>query len=139
MTTKNTQNKVEFSPDQLRLALFFVENLLERISTPFVVLGEMADCLKNNKQLKADKVIVGVRALELMPTRRETMKQFMGKIIEETNTKIVTEFEGVPVIIKLYKIDYGFLTNPDTVGVEYGHWKVPNNFEKYWKMRHLVR
>lgn len=138
MTTKNIQNKVNFNPDELRLALFFIENALERVSTPFVVLGDMAYCLKYGVQLTADKIVVGVRKLELLDSRKDTFKQMLSREVKEENNKIEFEFEGIPIVVKLYKNDYTFLTNPDQVNVEYGTWKIPNNFEKYWKMRHLV-
>ncbi len=135
---KTTQKTVDFNPDQLRLALFYVENALERVSTPFIVLGDVAYCLRNGVQLNAKKVVVGVKKLEFMEDRKDTFKQMLSRNVVEENDKISFEFEGVPIIIKLYKNDYGFLQYPDQVNVEYGTWRIPNNFDKYWKMRHLV-
>ena len=141
-TTKEImQSTVSFSEDQLHEALFFVEDLFERVALQPVVLGDLAYCIVHSEPLNANKVIVGVRRLETNYSVLETLKDWAGQLAEnvvESKGKIEFTYKGIPIIIKILSREYGFISNPDTLPTEAWHWKVPNNFDKYWKMRHLV-
>ena len=103
-----------------------------------MILGDLAYCMVNNEPLNANKIVVGVRKLETDYSTLETIKSFMPGEIKHKGDKVEFTYEGIPVIVKIIKNDYSFITNPDTRFAEYWHWLVPNNFDKYWKMRHLV-
>lgn len=135
---KNMQNtyKSDYPVDELKIskALQRGEWLLEGASLPVIVIGEVAERLKNNKPLdNVQEVEFGIRESALSKYALSTLKTWLGENWQET------ENEGVPIHFRVFKNDRGLLKRPDMASFWGGWYKIPNPFEKYWKIRGLLK
>jgi len=123
---------------KVRLAVQHIEDIFDRLICNFVLTGEIARCAKESLIPEISKVQVAVRDLEFTQQKRDTMKTLWPDVIFKGN-KIFLEFEDVPIEVKMLKNEYDFILYPEQVS--FLHWKynIPNQWDKYWKMRNLVR
>ena len=131
--------KKSFSHQDLHLAFVNVEDLMDRLLTPYILLGKTADAVKFGRELEGDGIDIGIK--------QTSLTQYFCSIVDsELHLKredIENGFEymvgQVPVRIKVYKLDYQFFKFPDTKVYLYGTYLLPNPYEKYWKARDLIR
>ena len=136
--TKNTmkQSKTDYPKDELSVsnAMQRGEYLLESASLPVILMGEIAERLKRNKPINDIQAVeFGIKKSSLSKYALSTLKMMIGKDWQKT------EHEGVTIIFRVIKQDKGFLKRPDQASFWGGIYKVPNPFNKYWRMRGLVR
>ena len=48
------------------------------------------------------------------------------------------EHEGVPIKLKVIKKNIEFFSNPDTMFYRGREFRVPNQWDKYWRMRKVI-
>src|SRR4030042_3034842 len=99
--------------EELEKALFNVDDLMDRLNIPYVLLGKVAYAAKHDRFLEGDKITVGVRATEILEERKNMILTVVptAKISEK---KIEYEFEGVPIEIKIISRKYDFIRFPDS-------------------------
>ena len=121
-------------------ALYFVEDIMERCMTPFVLLGQTAYNIKNNLDQDLNVPIeIGIKRQHLTEYSRNTMKMFLPPDTKWGKKAITFEHLGVLVTMKIIDKKWSFLSNPNHVYYKITQFKVPNPFDKYWKARGLVR
>ena len=143
MKKKNT-GKNGLSNDELVSALYSVYDLFDRLNTPFFLLGETAKAAVEGIHLEGDTLYVGTRDVELIPDRLNWLKTFeptteIGDDEIKYKQKVDTTGADVNVVIKRVKRSYEFIKNPDQVVYMHETWKIPNQFDKYWKVRAILR
>src|SRR3990167_8250556 len=126
--------------EQINKALFWVDDLLDRCQIPYVIVGDIAKQLyKNNdasKQLNAHKIEILVKNGNINPMTKGLLKTFVPWI--EFGKKILLEFEGVSIEIKVLKRKYQFIEYPDLRFYMSDEYKIPNQFDRYWKARFIL-
>lgn len=130
----------QFSHEQLRNALFHVQDTMERCLVPFVVLGNTAKHVINDEEpLTGDtEVHIGVKKEEFT---REVMMTLKSLIPELSTTEYQMSYShyNVPVVIDVIHRDYKFLEHPDRKFYYISEFLLPNPFEKYWTARNLIK
>ncbi len=109
---------------------------------PYVLLGEAARQLHdgidgyNGNDLKVSKLEWGIPASQLTP---EVVSLFHQWDFKETDYGFSYMFEEVPVEVHIFQKKYRFFKMPDMRFYGPDLFKIPNEFEKYWFMRHMVK
>lgn len=139
MTGSSKEKELKtLSFDELREALWHFENLADRMLTRFLLFGDTARSIVDNRTLKGDKIEVGMKREWLIPEALSVLKQYSNGL-EKTKKGYKMEYEGVPIYLTVYERKYDVLKNPDTVSFINTPYLIPNPFEEYWKMRGLIK
>ncbi len=123
---------------QLRDALMYIQDRLDRASIPFLLLKDTAYDVKNFDELRGGEVTIGVRKYNLTDMTYPTLKMLIPEASFE-DTCIRLEHHNAPIFIKLIKNNYKFFQNPDTVFFFIEQFHIPNPFNNYWSSRHIIR
>jgi len=130
-----------FTGEQINKALYWVDDLLDRCQIPYVVAGDIARQLYDNndagRQLTVDKIEIIVRNGNINPMTMGLLKTFVPWV--EFGKKILLEHEGVPIEIKVIKRKYQFIEYPDLRFYMSDEYKIPNQFERFWKARFIIQ
>lgn len=129
----------KFSHEQLYTALMDIEDLMDRLLTPYFLLGATADCVKHDKMLDGDGIDIGIRDKSLTQYVYSILKSEKNLNQEDIENGFEYKVGEVPVRIKVYKRDYSFFKYPDFKVYLYGNYQLANPFDVYWKARGLVR
>jgi len=108
------------------------------MATQFVILGDIAHKALNYEQIYAKKVQVAVFKTDMQDFKVGTFKM-LAPDAKFTDSKILLKFEDIPIEIKLLKKKYTFIKYPNRIPFFHATYFVPNPFEKYWRMRNLLR
>lgn len=129
-----------FTHEELRGALFHVQDTLERCLVPFFVLGNTAKHIINDEEpLTGDsEVHVGVRKEELTREAMMTLKTLIPEL-SISEYQISYSYNNVPVVIDVIHRDYKFFEYPDRKFYFISEFLLPNPFEKYWSVRNLIK
>src|SRR3990167_5528108 len=137
----NKKEKLVFTGEQINKALYWVDDLLDRCQIPYVVAGDIARQLYDNddagRQLTVDKIEIIVRNGNINPMTTGLLKTFVPWV--EFGQKILLEHEGVPIEIKVIKRKYQFIEYPDLRFYMSDEYKIPNQFDRYWKARFILQ
>lgn len=135
-TTKGTpQTNGEFDQTKIIAALLHAQDVFERASIPFIVIGNIAYQMKNNLPLSGYKVVFAVMYWHAVPECTSLLRTIEPKIELLTDGwKIMTN--QVPVIIKIIPRKFYTFLDPDTIFYAYDVWKIPNPFDEYWTGDH---
>ena len=118
-----------------------LEYIFEGASIPFILLNETARRVKNVEDLKGIEVLeIGVLKKSMNEYVERTFRDRWGEW-KDKNVEVTLAYSGqkMPVNIKFIKGKYSIFDNLDTVPYYGGMFKLPNPFEKYWKMRNLIK
>lgn len=128
-----TTNK--FTSDQLREALFFMEEQLERCLCPFVLLGDLAKQIHDtpDAQLDLSEITLGIRKGEFIGSK--SLRSIVFPYVQEEENYIHLEHKGVPISIRVLENDSPYFKNPNPVFYMISQFLLPNPFEEYWKKR----
>ena len=128
--------KKTFSTTALQMALLHVFDMMDAAHIQFVVLGAVSKCLyDNNENLKADKIVIGVKEGELSKYALSTIKSFYADEVKKEDYGFSLSFENVPIHIKVLKKHFEFIERPDTRFVLAETLPIPNPFMDYWNRR----
>lgn len=112
---------------------------MDRLLTPYFLLGKTADCVKHDRLLEGDGIDVGIRDKSFTQYVYDILKEYFKLTPEEVNKGFEYKVGEVPVRIKVYSRNYYFFKYPDHVVYQFGTYQLPNPWEVYWKSRFLVR
>ena len=126
--------------EQLRDALFFMQDLLERCMIPFMVLGTVGRQIaeQNDPILQANKIELGIKKNHYTDSCKSMLWSLFDQYHIEASDEvddIALEYKGVPVFIKVIKGNYEFFRNPNTKFFFVENLDFPNPFDEYWKVR----
>ena len=126
----------KLSENVLHKALLHVEDLMGRILTPFILLGDTAKGVKKESLAGLDKIQVGVMEKELIESNLRTLETLVGDIRTDYGFGYVVG--GVPVEIHIIKKNIPIFENPDHAFYRAGEYAIPNPIEEYSKARWLI-
>ena len=136
----NGTNGRQFNSEELKEGLFFVEDLMDQLLTPYFLHNKTAYSVKHNMLLEGNGIDVLIRD--------KSFTQYVYDILADkfklTKDQVKNGFElksvsGVPIRINVYTRDYKFFKYPDHVVYEFGTYQLANPFDVYWKSRFLIR
>ncbi len=130
----------QFTHEQLREALFHVQDVLERCLCPFFVLGNTArHMVKNEEEFTGDEEIhIGIQKASLTKEVISMMESYIPEL-EKTNVQYSYFHNGVPVIIDIIQGEYAVLKNPDRRFYYISDFLVPNPWSQYWQQHEFIK
>lgn len=131
-----------FDTDQLMQALFIATDVLEDAQLEFFLMGKTAEQMYVGKALEGNKIELGVKKRNLADTTIDLLK-ITEPGIDIQDRKIIMECNGVPVEIKIIKLNYRILDNLDPIEYSYGDYifdtyYVPNPFDAFMRMTRFM-
>ena len=138
LSLKPSEKPVEyyFEHEPLRDALFFIQDMLERSSLPFMLIGNTAKQLfeQEDPLLYDTKIKLGIKKRDIAPSGIEMLKGLLPQIKINDEMMFYLHTNGVPVFIKL--LDQAvYFDNPDPHFYYQTQFNVPNPFVAYWDER----
>lgn len=128
----------QFSEDSLNMALRHVQDLLEKITVPYMLLGDVVEGItKRDSLVGSKKIEVGIEEKYLIPEILSSLKTEIGNI--ETPYGFGYLFDKIPVEIKIIKRKYKFFKYPDLIMYRLQEYRIPNPVNDYLKARWIVR
>jgi len=138
ITQKTTKKTSNFSSTEH--ALYFVEDIMQREMVPFVLLGEVAESVVNDLDREVSAPIeIGVQKTHYTEYARSTFRMFLPPDTEYTDKKISFIHMDTPVVIKIIHRKYKVFESPDQVFYRLTHFKIPNPFASYLKIKSIVQ
>lgn len=130
---------VEIPQDQLKQALLELDDLMHRttMQEQYILLGETARALV--EQLFLPQVLEA--GLERRYLTKEVLTTFDQYCPEKKVTAKGIEFVLNGVLIKFQFIEkkYEFFKYPQRIIYGPEDYQVPNQWDKYWKARHIIK
>lgn len=126
-----------FPSEQLEEALFFVYDLMADAQLEFFVMGNTAQQMFNNEWLSGKKLEFGVTLKQLTNDTKDMLKM-SNPNIDITDKKIIMEYNGVPIEVRIIKKHYRVLDNLDTVDYGYESFLIPNPFDAFIRMSRFM-
>jgi hypothetical protein len=125
--------------EDLHEALFYIQDLLERASLEFLVLGDPArSMIQENEFMKGNKVELAIRRTHYTLSGAAMFKDLLPKA-RYVGNKIFTEYSRVPIEITIVDTVYPFFLNPNVVSYYLTEFNLPNPFEEYWLVRKDIK
>lgn len=118
-----------------------LEFIFEGATIPYVLLGETARRVYNTEPLEGIDVLeIGVLKSSMSDYVERTFKDRWGDWKNKT-VDVTLAYNGkkIPVNIKFIEKDYSVFKNLDQKFYFSGNQKIANPFNKYWKMRNLIK
>lgn len=118
-----------------------IYDTVEMMLMPYVLLGDAARQLKdgvdgfNGNELKVDKLQWGFPIRNLNPETLSLIHQWNWK---EEKYGFSYDFNEVPIEVHVFQKKYKFLDLPDMCFYGPDMFKIPNPFNSYWPMRHML-
>lgn len=135
----NGENGKLYSHDDLYTALRDVEDLMDRLLTPYVLLDKTAESVKQNKLLEGDGIDVGIKKTALTQYVYDILKTFLNYKKEDIEHGFFYNARNnVPIRVKVYTKDYDFFKYADRKVYQYGLYDLPNPFDEYWKAKDTI-
>lgn len=116
-----------------------MEEVLNTLAIEWVALRETANDIRQLQLTDATGVYLGTRVYELTKERMAHIRHHLPGLVETEGKLSYTHINDVPVEIKIIHRDYSFIKNPDQVLYLNEPYKIPNNWETYWKQKYLIR
>lgn len=123
----------EFDHYEIHEALLWIDDVLERGLIRWVLVGDVAKQIygQDNPTLIADRIEIMVLRKYLTDSGRSMSGTWLPGLKDEHATEIRTDYEGVPIYIKIIDEDPGYLGNPDKKFYYISDIYLPNPFEEY--------
>ena len=137
-------NGQHFSDHDLMLALYDIQDILERAMCPYLILGDTARSIVDKGRLEGDGIYVGVEKKSLNKMALSTIQFYLSGVRTPRTLEIREDgfdyiWNDVPVHVKFIGRKYKFFKNPDFKFYMANNYNIPNPFETYWKSRFIVR
>lgn len=129
--------KKQFTSEQLEAALMFAMDTFMDAGMEFFAMGSTAENIYNNEWLTGDKVQLGIKKSELMPGSIDILK-ISNPSIDVGDRKIIMEYEGVPIEVRIIKKHYRVLDNLDIVMYAYEQFFLPTPFDAFLRMERFM-
>ena len=126
------EDKPTFLHDQLMQALYWIWDAFDRASMGmFLVYNTATDAIQN-KELRGDRVSVGVRDLEWISGSTPILKAFTEEPIETTDKYVVFKnpFNEVHIYVYIFK-SYPCIESTKELLYENEYFKIPNTYRKF--------
>lgn len=139
---KKPKKEVIFDGGQGELdrALEFAWDVTNRAGLPICLVKETARQLRDGERLHHLPCLEAV-VLEgdySVPTKK-MLKIVLPKLKLGKNKFELLSEDGVPIRFEVIRKQKRFFKYADTVFYNVGEFRIPNSWDAYWKMRHLVK
>lgn len=150
---RNTPSKVPqvFQWQYVEAALRDICDVQERVLIEFILLGDTANAIRQQKPLETDSIELCVSSTQITPEVASNFKTWnfipMMKV-DETGVRPISYSWTyspptlwdikVPITLYVYKKNYALFDNPSRSFASTESFLLPNPFEKYWLGRHLI-
>ncbi len=137
----------KFTHEELREALFNVQDILERSQIQFVLLDEIAQQMFEIEDpiLEACEVSVGVLSQDFTESGSSTLRSMIpeagwGDKSSSGDLDTLTYRVGsVPVVIWIIHNNLDVFRYPDVRFYYNTEYRIPNPFKEYWKKRDFIK
>ena len=138
---RSGQNLIKFSPDEIREALNFVDDLMSRavIQTSYLALGDVGRAIKENTEFDGQELEFGVERRYVTPEVLFTFKSYTPQDTTFTEDGFSYKVGRVPIKVKFINRRYEFFKYPEKLIYKSGEFQIPNPFGKYLKARWIVQ
>ena len=123
---------------ELRDSLMWAQDVMERCSIPFVVLGSAAYQIKNDLPLQVPKIVLGVLENHAVPECTGLLKA-VDPTIEITTDGWSMTTGTVKTQVIIIKTKHKTLQDPDVHWYWVEPFRIPNPFDEYWTGNHYDR
>lgn len=120
-----TRAAEQYSMDALESALLDVDDVMSRAAVPYLVLGDVAQQMRNNEQLHSTGLDIGIRRNQLTPEVQRTIKQFQAEA-EFDGDGFTYYWQGTPIRIYFLDPEEEAYKRPDTIWHNAWEYHVPN-------------
>lgn len=140
-TSKTLNGKIGkvFTSEELLVALRNIEDLMDRLLTPYFLLGKTAEAAKFGRFLEGDGIDIGIKSTALTQYVYDILNSELNLSAEQVKDGFEYMVGQVPIRVKVYSRDYYFFKYPDHIVYQYGTYQIANPWDKYWKSRFLIR
>ena len=139
-TTTTPKNLTNSNYPSAEEALYFVEDVMERMQASYMLLGDCArSAVDNLDQTVHQPVEVGVLKRNYTEFMQSMLPTFLPPDTVYTDKKITFSVKDTPVTIRIINRNYEFFKNPSNVYYKITQFPIPNPFDKYWKARQIVQ
>lgn len=126
------------------LALYDIQDILERAQCPYVLLKDTARSIVDKMKLEGDGIYIGVMKKDVNRMALSTIKFYLSGVRDPRTTEVREDgfdyvWNGVPVYVKFIERKYNFFKNPDFAWYMANNYSIPNPFENYWKARFIIK
>jgi len=130
--------------NQLHEALMGIQDLLERSTIEFVLLGDTAKKISSEElpNFNMDKIHIGVTRLHYHKTGKSMLKSLLFQehiSFNEDENHLFLDYKGVPIEIDIIDNYYSFFVYPDTRFYTITEFKIPNPMNEYLEKAAYVR
>jgi len=150
------QPKFDGKSGELKAALYYTKEVFEAAQIPFFCLGEMARQMRDKEELRQlPAITVGILKKHLTQDTRKTLAMILkgsslarSRADWEIGENLISfdyvpepmkKHPVVPIKVKVLSVHHKHFDFPDTIFYDYTEYKMPNNFEKYFRMKGMVR
>lgn len=135
--------ETDFTSDELHGALLRTEDTMGRSLANYVLLGDTAKAIVDDKtgyaKLYGDKVHLGMRRTAVTKFFMDTIRMLEGDTLDVEDNRLTFVFNGVPIVIDIIDNDMGYFERPDQRWYFVTNFPVPNSFGEYWKNKDRLR
>jgi hypothetical protein len=131
------QTDTSFPSELLDEALFFVFDLMDDAQLEFFCMGKTAEQMFNNQWLTGKKLEFGVKKQSLTQDVIDTLKM-VNPSIDIQDRKIIMEYKGVPIEVRIIRKHYRVLDNLDAVDYANESFLIPNPFDAFLRMGNFM-
>ena len=127
-----------FDHTYLQVALLATYDLMTRglLQYEFIVVGEAAGCIKADKPLSGTGIDCVIENKRITPAVVAMIKEWATADV--TSDGFVFHVGEVPVRFKFVKNKYDYFTYADIRIYGAEQYKIPNQFDEYWKHREEI-
>lgn len=142
------QDKIIYTKEQLDEALFHVVDIMDRCVCSYILLNDTAKSIVEDDKLSGDGISIGVRLLDRTDSVDSTLRSLASAADINVGIKEFSKsgegyswvYQGIPINIKLIKSrKYEFINFPTKIWYWGEEYQVPNPFDKYDKVRGLIK
>lgn len=131
------QTAASLPSELLDEALFYAYDLMDDAQLEFFVMGKTAESIYKEEWLTGNKIELGIKAKQLTESTR-TLLKIVNPGIDIQDRKIIMEYKGVPIEIRVIKLHYRVLDNLDAKDYAYETFLLPNPFEAFIRMSRFM-
>lgn len=133
--TSTSGERTSFSSADLENALIQTHDLMCRglIQYEFIVTDEVAESIKKNLPLKGNGVDIVIPRKYVTKQVMDMFREWADKDVNENG--LTYKVAHVPVRIKFLKNDYDYFKYADIRVFGAEQYKIPNQWDEYWKNR----
>lgn len=132
--------KPTLTHDQIHDALMFSQEMYERATMEFILIGDVAKQIMDTEvpRFEADKLEFAILKRHFTESGRSILDMVMKDMhvpYTLTDESLDFTFKGVPVHVKIIDRYVGYLQNPNSRFYTVTEFKLPNPFNEYWEKR----